>query len=1078
MQCPNCKHENERNQKFCGECGHNLQSAASPGERRNATIMFSDLAGFTAMAEGLDPEQVQGLMRRLKDRSVQIVEHHGGIVSQFVGDEILALFGIPLAHEDDPLRALRAAREIHDLARTLSPEVEELTGRSISMHTGINTGLVVTSTSDSRDGTIGVTGDTVNTAARLKALATDDVVLVGENTARLVEAFVQLEPMGTTTAKGKSMPVKPYRVVGKVAADRTRIEATAAHRGFTAFSGRETELKVLRTALDQTLGGLGQLVTVMGEAGIGKSRLIHEFRNAVNPDIATLVEGRCQSYGAETPYLPLLDALRRSLQIHDISDRTLLHEIAVANIRAISPDLERYLPHLLHLLSIPSSDHKLPETLYGEPLRREMELALAAAATLSAQLKPMIVVFEDWHWADEASDSALKNLINIAPQFPLMLIVLFRPEYQQNWTEVNHHTPVVLDRLDTTNTADMVASVVGVRHLPDGLAETIHTRAEGNALFTEEIARSLQDDGLVGLSGESAVLTRPLSEIRLPDSVQAIIRARADRLEPDEREVLHLASVIGREFDRALLERIAQSRTVVASVLERLARQELVHQTGAVPQTEYIFKHVLTREVVYETILLSQRAELHAAVGQAIEETNVDGNEEHYEVLAHHYSLSNENEKAINFLDISGDKAIRLHSLESAREYFRRAINRMQDTLVSSESKIRMISTTLKWAKISGTQPSEQLLADLEQAKQLAEALQDSTLIARTLSFSSYMNYLMTNFEVAVNDSKRALALSEVIQDEEPIGLSTSIIGRMAFWTCELSPAIDYFRKASPILQRARSWEESTNTSFLGFAYGLTGNFNDGLTSLEAALEIAQQYDYSAMIYVASYWKSVLENLKGTWIKSVSTAHDGAINAEQAGDYWMAAWCKISEGSSRFMSGDAKIGIREMKSAIDALEESEVKLSYFSKYSYLSEVLCISGNVDEAIRVAGIGISGKEYGDVFFAVIARRAMACAIAMKPDPDWSEAEDHFREGREFAERTRQLPNLAISLFRFAECLHKKGDLDAALEQLDQSEVLFQDMGMNWWTEQAEGLRGRINSGQEFVWFAPYVDGPPSV
>ena len=178
------------------------------------------------------------------------------------------------------------------------------------------------------------------------------------------------------------------------------------------------------------------------------------------------------------------------------------------------------------------------------------------------------------------------------------------------------------------------------------------------------------------------------------------------------------------------------------------------------------------------------------------------------------------------------------------------------------------------------------------------------------------------------------------------------------------------------------------------------------------------------------------------------------------------------------MSGDARIGIREVKSAIDAHEASEVKLLYFSKYAYLSEALCLSGNVDEAIRVAGIAISGKEYGDVFAAVIAQRAMASAIAMKPDPNWSEVEDHFGEGREFAQRSGQLPNLAINLFRNSECLHKKGDLDAALEQLDQSEALFRDLGMDWWTEQAEGSRGRIDSGQEFVWFAPYVDGPPSV
>ncbi|MCH8883446.1 MAG: zinc ribbon domain-containing protein, partial [SAR324 cluster bacterium] len=300
QSCPRCGSENPPGQKFCDACGQDLsqpstQSGSSParrplsepatapassaGERRQATVLFSDLSGFTAMSEQLDPEEVEGLMRRLKDRAVEIVEAQGGIVSQFVGDEVLALFGIPTAHEDDPVRAVRAALSLHELAQQLSPEVEERIGQPLRMHTGINTGLVVTSTADARDGTVGVTGDTVNIGARLKALAEEDRILLSPATARLVGDFFETEALESAELKGKAAPVTPHRVVGETLA-RTRFEA-AQQRGFTPYIGRERELSQLRRCLENAINGEGQYVTVVGEPGIGKSRLIYELRHEI-----------------------------------------------------------------------------------------------------------------------------------------------------------------------------------------------------------------------------------------------------------------------------------------------------------------------------------------------------------------------------------------------------------------------------------------------------------------------------------------------------------------------------------------------------------------------------------------------------------------------------------------------------------------------------------------------------------------------------------------------------------------------------------------------------------------------------
>jgi class 3 adenylate cyclase/tetratricopeptide (TPR) repeat protein len=678
-------------------------------------VLFSDLSGFTAMTEKMDPEDVQALMRGLKNGAVEIVESHTGIVSQFVGDEILALFGIPAAHEDDPVRAVRAAQEIHALARKLSLEAEEKMGCPLRMHSGIDTGLVVTSTADARDGTVGVTGDTVNTAARLKAAAVDDQILLSLETARLVDTYVNLQPLEPLLLKGKTATVTPYRLAGEVASVTSRFEAAAARYGFTAFAGRERELATLQQALEKAIVGQGQFVAVIGEAGAGKSRLLYEFRQSVDRDTVTVLEGRCQSYGAETPYLPMLDALRHALGIHGLTSGKALHDTAVEHIRAVSSDLEQYLPHLLHLLSIPSEQHKLPENLQGESLQRELENALAAVITLSATRRPMLMILEDWHWVDAASDAALNNLIDLAGNYPLMLLVLHRPEYQRRWDRVEHCTSISLHALDVAGTSNMLCSVLGADVLPEGLADAVHDRTGGNALFNEEMAHALRDECIVEVENREARLTQPLEELALPDTVHAVIRARVDRLDPADREILRLASVIGRQYDRAVLEQIAPSAQAVSAALEHLAHQGLVRQLRVVPRAEYLFKHVLTQQVVYETLLHSQRKALHAKVGAAIEALYADRLEEYYERLADHYASGDCPARAAGYLLKVGGQLRSLGQIEESVACFQRAEKLTEDDHIRCQASIGQAEGLRMIDRV------QQALAILERAQQLAE---------------------------------------------------------------------------------------------------------------------------------------------------------------------------------------------------------------------------------------------------------------------------------------------------------------------------------------------------------------------
>jgi len=629
--CSNCGNINPAGSKFCNECGHRFsrdrevpptQSEEAPlnhteGERRHSTILFSDLSGYTSMNETLDPEEVEAIMHRIKTEAINIVERHGGIVNQFVGDEVLALFGIPTAHEDDPVRAVRAAIDIHSLVRRLSSEVEDRIGTELRMHTGINTGLVVSHMRDTRNGTYGITGDAVNTGARLAALADTDDILVGPETHDLIAPYFETEPREVATLKGKARPTACYRV-SKESAVRTRFEAARAH-GLTDFTGRAGELASLYSCLEKTLSGEGQLVTVVGEAGLGKSRLVYEFRHSLNRSQVTVLQGRCQSYGTSTPYYPHINAFRRGLNLSETDTPAQLHEKTIANILAIDPSLEKFLPVYLHLLSIPSEAYPLPENLHGRELTLAIQEALTASFIFNSNKKPMVLMFEDWHWADDASDGLIKHMVSLIASHPMMLLVIYRPDYTANWGNWSHHTPLILNAMDRQNCEDIVKSVWQVSELPEEMVGLIHDQTGGNPFFVEEISRTLMEEGAIKNEKSKAVLTPSLKKLSLPNTVEAVIRSRLDRLDRHSQESLRLASVIGREFARRILEQITTSRDRLASALENLKILELIQQTQVVPEAEYMFKHVITQEVTYETLLKQKRKELHAIVGRAIE---------------------------------------------------------------------------------------------------------------------------------------------------------------------------------------------------------------------------------------------------------------------------------------------------------------------------------------------------------------------------------------------------------------------------------------------------------------------------
>jgi predicted ATPase/class 3 adenylate cyclase len=1083
LACPNCGKVISPDGRFCDECGHDLskpfvsneslESSQQPnlphdtsgpkvlpeGERRQATVVFSDLSGYTAMNEQLDPEEVDGIMSRIKEEAVRIVESYGGSVNQFVGDEILALFGIPAAHEDDPLRAVKAALELHEMVRHTSPEVEGRIGKPLRMHTGINTGLIVTHMRDERDGLFGITGTTVNTGARLKSLAGSDELLVGLETQKLIAPYFETIALEAIKMKGKAEPTIPFRVI-RESRIHSRFEASE-QKGFTTYTGRDQDLATLHTCFEKVLQKEGQFVTVVGEVGVGKSRLLYEFRHRLTQENVTVLQGRCDSYGSDIPYLPFIDALRWGLHLKEEDSPAELLEKAVATIKAIDPSLEQFIPLYLHLLSI-QSDYSLPAHLQGKELRKAIEQALVGMITLTTQHRPMILVLEDWHWSDDASQSALKHLIGVTAPYALMVVVTYRPNYPASWGYLSHHTPVMLKPLDSSNTETIVKSVTGAAHLPQGLGELIYERTGGNPFFVEEVCYSLIEAGVVVVKNEEATLTQSLDKLRLPDTVQAIIRTRLDRLDRNAKEALRLASVIGRVFSQRILERISSTKAVLSESLEALKALEMIQQNQVLPEAEYTFKHVLIQTVVYESLLLQRRKEIHGAIGLAIEELYSQRLEEQAPILAYHYIRSDQQNKAIEYALLAGDQAAGLYANAEATTYYEQAFAISQTLPVSPQVQQWQIDAALKLAAVGITrQDLERDRRNLEQVHTLAEALNDERRLAQVLYWLGRLQYVLDNRAAAIKYAGQSLEIADRLGDETLAAPPVNLIARAHHWS-DLTRACQMIERSVEQMSRlGNKGEEATASGFAAVQLAATGEFERAQAYANRGLELAQEIQNPFAEAAAYQYQAILQAQRGDWTRAIANYECARRVAERAGDLFRIYIVKFWEARAHTMAGDASRGRTLVEEGFALAERIGTKFVLAQGKVSLAECLLALGELDEACRVCqDTIILAEEGGDRFHAALAHRILAESLSrVRPSESlWPQREilEAIRIQQEIGAR----PELARSYVSYAHVLTGRGEKEKAKEYLAMAIGMFQQMGMTWDLAQADQLLRNLN------------------
>jgi class 3 adenylate cyclase/tetratricopeptide (TPR) repeat protein len=872
LECPACKANIPIGRKFCGECGHNFRISSEPlpkelsfddklskiqkylpkgltekilsqkdrieGERKQVTVMFCDMVEFTALSERIGPDDAYAIMDKIYEILIHKVHEYEGTVNEMTGDGIMALFGAPIALEDAAQRAIRSAMAIHREMAKFSDRLKQ--GREytdpLNMRIGIHTGPVVV-------GTLGndlrvefkAVGDTVNLASRMEGLAEPGATYVTEETFKMTEGIFRFEALGKMEVKGKKDLVKVYRVIAP-STRRTRFDVSA-ERGLSTFVGREREIEILLDTFERAKYGGGQAVSIMSEAGVGKSRLLYEFRKAVANENVTFLEGKCLSYCKGVVYYPVIDILRSNFDVQESDEDTAIREKVKRGLKFLGVNEGSTLPYLLELLSVKGSG--VDELSINPEARKDrIKEALKRIVLKGSQIRPLIMAFEDLHWMDESSEAVMKYLLESIAGERVLLIFTYRPEFVHTWGTKSFHSHITLNRLSNRESLVMVAQLLGTENMDMAVEKLILEKTEGIPFFIEEFVKSQIELKIINKKGNRYQLVKDIKQAIIPSTVQDVIMARIDSLPEGTRGVLQIGSVAGREFSQDLMQMVTDlSERELISHLSVLKDSELLYERGIYPHSTYIFKHALTQEVTYESLLKQRRREIHASIAGAIEELNAERLEQHYELLAHHWSHSDRPDRSIHYLVLAGEKSNRSQAATTAVDFFTRALNQIESLDTAPEANVMMRIRSGRAVPLHSKGRIEESLEDYKEAIKLAHASGDQHMVLRCLTEIPFLIYNTTFKDQLPQFCEQGLEVARALKDT---GAEARIMTVYAYWrylwkgTDELATlkrSVNLAEKSGQPLAQIRA------KSMLSLLERWNGNSERSLEHLEGVLE-------------------------------------------------------------------------------------------------------------------------------------------------------------------------------------------------------------------------------------------------
>ncbi len=1090
LVCPACGAKIPPDRQFCGECGHNLtlppklvpkelsfeeklakiqrylpkdltqkilaQRGKIEGEQKQVTVMFCDMEGYTSLTEKLGSEHMYSIMDEVYEILIHKVHDYEGTVNELTGDGIMALFGAPIALEDAPQRAIRSALAIHREINKFSEQLKsEKRISPIKMRIGIHTGPVIV-------GTLGndlrvefkAVGDTVNLASRMEGLANPGTTYVTEETFRLTEGFFRFEALGEKKVKGKEEPIRVYQVIAP-STRRTKFDVSA-ERGLTPLVGRERELELLLDGFQRAKAGKGQAFSIVSEAGVGKSRLLYEFRKAVSNEDVNFMEGKCLSYSRGVAYHPVIDILKSNFDIREGEGDQEIKEKVKRGLEIMKVDEPSTLPYLLELLSVKDSGIDLIP-MSPEAKKDRINEAIKRIVLKGSELRPLIIAFEDLHWIDRSSEDVVRSHLDSIPGSRVLLIFTYRPEFIHTWGAKSYHNQLTLQRLSNRESLEMLTCILGTREIEKSLEEIILEKTEGVPFFIEEFIKSLRDLKIIERKDNSYRLSKDIQHVAIPSTIQDVIMARVDSLPERAKEVLQTGSVIEREFSYLLINRVTGlPEKELLSHLSILKDSELLYERGIYPQSNYVFKHALTREVVYDSILAKRKKKLHERIGNAIEELYEGNLSEHYEVLAEHYFLSENYLKSAEYSRLAGGKAEKAASLNDAIAYTKKRITSLERSAQTDDVEKQIIDARVALGLY---------ITQMNYFFEAKEAIGSIIELAIKYNYkrrlgqiytvlATYHLFVEENFPGAFEDLEKALKISEEVRDSTSLFFASYWFGVALGWNCEFERSAKYHQLALDMNLAAKIlWGiAATKSSLAYFSYYLQGKVNLQFQQTCEALRIAEESGdiYSKAISyvihgVSCFGKGLLEEAKTNLLKGLEFSE--RIN--------FLAWITVAQfhlGEIYFEMGDFSRSKEFYEKMVWVLQSNRVIPSWIG----LGKVGLARSKVmnrEKGLDLESLYTCSRNNKPPIYEGWIQRYIGEILLNVDDQHIPEAEHWIKKAIKADKTNGMMLHLAKDYALYAELFNRKGDRSKAQENLGKAVEIFKECGADGWVEKTE-------------------------
>jgi class 3 adenylate cyclase/tetratricopeptide (TPR) repeat protein len=1092
--CAHCGEQLRANAKFCPQCAHPVDGTASgteqtqappksytpkhltdkiltsrsalEGERKQVTVLFADLTGSMELLADRDPEEARAMLDPVLGHMMEAVHHYEGTVNQVMGDGIMALFGAPLAQEDHAVRACYAALRMQTAISKQAGTMRATHGVSIQMRVGINSGeVLVRSIGSDLKMDYSAVGQTTHLAARMEQLATGGTTLVAPDTLRLVEGFVRVNPLGPVAVKGMSEPVDVFELTGALTR-RSRLQARAAG-GLSQFVGRQREFEVLAEAAKNAADGKGQAVAIVGEPGVGKSRLYWEFTHSHHTKGRVIIEAGSVSYGKATSFLPVIDLLKSYFEIGERDDARSVREKVTGKLLTLDRRLEPLLPPLLALLDQPVDDGQWQQL--DPPQRRRQTLdALKQLWLREAKNHPLVLVFEDLHWIDSETQEFLNELLDKIPASQILLLFNYRPEYQHPWGSKTFYTQLRLDALSTEIADELLASLLGSDPDVQSLKKTLIEHTEGNPLFLEESVRDLAETGqLVGDKGAYRPGTE-LSTTEVPATVQALLGARIDRLDAEDKRLLQTASVIGKDVAFELLKAVTDlEESELASALTRLQTAEFVYEAGLFPDLEYTFKHALTHEVAYGGLTHERRRELHARIMQAIEALHADRLDEHVERLAHHAQRGEVWTKAVTYLRQAAGKAASRWAFREAARYLELALDVIgrlpnRDAIATQEIDIRLelriaLLPVVNFSRIAGI---------IQEAVTLGERIGDRRRLAFAYAYQAFNAIELDHQPQAREPGKRALALAEEIGDSTAIQNARHTLAQVHYTLGDFTQAIEVARPARKVDEKivAEALQKRITAAiatYLLHSRAEVGLFREAVQDAEIMMRQAQATGHPFDFARASVGTGYMHVRRGAAEEAIMVLEQCLESCQRYSIDIMIPWTASCLGLAYAFKGRYEAGIEYAQEAIRSAETLGITRFQPLRLTCLANTYLLAGRREDAHSTARKALElaprYHEKGPEAWALYLLAASDSASRTKDRVHFQRA---YRDALTLAEELEMRPLVAHCHLGLGQMYSGFGDTIKAREQLERALAMYREMAMQHWPEQAEAALQELN------------------